>query len=162
MKAIVNVDKNWGIGLKGNLLEKIPEDLKFFKEKTLGKVVVMGRETLESLPGKKPLKDRVNIVLSSKGQFEDNEIIVCRSLDELFDEIKKYNTNDVFAIGGESIYRQLLPYCNEVFITKNNKIHKADKFYPNLDEDSEWKIQDKSEEKEYNGISFCFIRYVRK
>ena len=118
MKAIVAVDLNWGIGYRGNLLQRIPEDMKFFKQMTLGKVVIMGRETFESLPGKEPLKDRINIVLSKDECFTNEKVTICRSLDELFYELKKYNSDDVFVIGGESIYTQLLPYCSEVYVTK--------------------------------------------
>ena len=100
MKAIVAVDLNWGIGCGGKLLQTIPEDMKFFKQKTSGKVVIMGRETFESLPGKSPLKDRINIVLSRSKSFCDDRITVCRSLEELFREIKKYHTDDVYLIGG--------------------------------------------------------------
>ncbi|MDX9872308.1 MAG: dihydrofolate reductase, partial [Clostridia bacterium] len=113
MKAIVAVDMNWGIGYKGNLLLRIPEDMQFFKQMTLGKVVIMGRETFESLPGKTPLKDRINIILSKNMDSENVNIIVRRSLNEIFHELKRYNSDDVFVIGGESVYTQLLPYCTE-------------------------------------------------
>lgn len=113
MKAIVAVDLNWGIGYKGNLLKSIPPDLKRFKELTINKVVVMGRETFESLPKKQPLKDRVNIVLSKSGLISDERVVVCSCLNQLFNELLKYNTDDVFVIGGESVYSQLLPYCTE-------------------------------------------------
>jgi dihydrofolate reductase len=118
MKAIVAVDLNWGIGYQGKLLQRIPEDMKFFKAATTGKVVIMGRETFESLPGKEPLKDRVNIVLSRNQLFNNENVIICRSLTELFVELKKRLWDDVFVIGGESIYIQLLPYCSEALLTR--------------------------------------------
>jgi len=92
MKAIAAVDLNWGIGYRGNLLERIPEDMKFFKQMTIGKVVIMGRKTFESLPGKEPLKDRVNIVLSKNEGFNNRKVTICRTLDELFCELEKYNS----------------------------------------------------------------------
>jgi len=117
MKAIVAVDSNWGIGFRGNLLQRIPGDMKFFKQMTLNKVVIMGRETFESLPGKEPLKDRVNIVLSKNECFNNEKVTICRTLNELFCELEKYNSDEVFLIGGESIYTQLLPYCKEAYVT---------------------------------------------
>ena len=160
MKAIVAVDLNWGIGYKGNLLERIPEDLKFFKQTTLGKIVIMGRETFESLPGQEPLKDRINIVLSKNDNFKNDRIIICRSLDELSYELKKYNNDDVFIIGGESLYTQLLPCCTEAYVTKIENTYKADKYFVNLDEDETWKLVSKSEAKSYNDIQFSFVKYL--
>jgi len=162
MKAIVAVDLNWGIGYKGNLLQRIPEDMKFFKKTTIGKVVVMGRKTYESLPGKEPLKDRVNIVLSEKGKFNDSRIKVCRSLDELFCELKKYNDDDVFVIGGEAVYSLLLPYCSEAYITKIENTYKADTYFRNLDEDESWELTFESESKVYNDIQYRFTKYKNK
>lgn len=160
MKAIVAVDLNWGIGYRGNLLQHIPEDMKFFKNMTIGKIVVMGRETFESLPGKNPLKDRVNIVLSRSQTFNSDGITVCSSLEELFAVLRKYNTDDVFIIGGQSIYRQLLPYCTEVYVTKILKIYKADKYFVNLDIDQGWNLVYESEIKDYNGIKYRFTKYL--
>ncbi|HOM01663.1 MAG TPA: dihydrofolate reductase [Acetivibrio sp.] len=162
MKAIVAVDLNWAIGCKGNLLERIPEDMRFFKQMTLGKVVVMGRKTFESLPGKEPLKDRVNIILSKSGDFENDKIIVCPSLDELFCELKKYNSDDIFIIGGEAVYTLLLPYCSEAYVTKIDNEYPADKYFPNLDEMGEWEQVSISEAKEYNNIRYSFLKYVNK
>lgn len=161
MKAIVAADLNWGIGYKGSLLVRIPEDMKFFKEMTLGKVVVMGRETFESLPGKEPLKNRINIVLSRSLHFINNgNLILCRSMEELYNELKKYRTDDVFIIGGESVYKQLLPYCSEAFVTRIENKFIADRFFVNLDEEENWELVSKSELKTYNGINFRFLKYV--
>ncbi len=162
MKAIVAVDLNWGIGCGGRLLQTIPEDMKFFKENTLKKVVVMGRETFESLPGKSPLKDRINIVLSRDESFNDDKIIIYRSLDEVFDNIKKYNTDDIYIIGGESIYNQFLSYCTEVYVTKIKNIYTADKHFPNLDENKAWKVASISDSREFNHIQYNFLKYVNK
>ncbi len=162
MKAIAAVDLDWGIGYKGDLLERIPEDLKYFREMTTGKVVVMGRATFETLPGKKPLKDRVNIVLSRNRDFRTPGLTVCSGLEELFDELGKYNPDDVFVIGGESVYRELLPYCTEAHITKIEKHYTADRFFPNLDEDENWELVYSGGNKFYNGIPFRFLKYARK
>ena len=162
MKIIVAVDANWGIGYKGDLLEKIPEDLKYFKEKTLGKVVVMGRETFDSLPGKSPLKNRVNIVLSRNEIFEDDRITICRSMDELFKETEKYHTDDIFIIGGEMIYKQFLPYCNEAYITKIEKTHVADKFFPKINEFENWELAYSDKIKNYNKVEYNFTKYINK
>lgn len=159
MKAIVAVDSNWGIGCSGKLLFNIPEDLKFFKEKTLGKVVVMGRETLESLPGREPLKDRVNIVLSRNISFSKDGVIVCHSLEDLFAELNKYDSGDVFVIGGESVYSQLLMYCTEAYVTKVQGMRAADRHFMRLDDEEDWKTVWSSELKTFRDVQFRFIKY---
>ncbi len=161
MKAIVSVDLNWGIGCGGKLLQRIPEDMKFFKQMTLGKVVVMGRETFESLPKKEPLKDRVNIVLSRNESFINEKVTICRSLEELFDELNKYNSDDVFVIGGEAVYAELLPYCSEAYVTKFENIYEADKHFVNLEKESAWKLVSESEFREYNDIKFRYLKYEK-
>lgn len=160
MKAIVAVDLNWAIGCEGNLLQIIPEDMKFFKNKTSGNVVIMGRETFESLPGKAPLKDRINIVLSKNQSFSDDRIMICHSLSELFHEIEKYDTDDVFVIGGESVYAQLLPYCSEAYVTKIRNKYAADKYFTNLDKEKTWELAYVSDSKNYNDIQYNFLKYV--
>ena len=144
----------------GNLLEHIPEDMKFFKQMTVGKIIVMGRETFESLPGKQLLKERTNIILSKNSNCTDDRITICRSLDELFIELGRYAADDVFVIGGESIYSQLLPFCSEAYITKIEKTYTADKYFMNLDNDKAWKITSASELKSYNDIQYSFLKYV--
>lgn len=162
MKAIVAVDSNWGIGYRGKLLQRIPEDMKFFKQMTLGKVVIMGRETFESLPGKEPLKDRVNIVLSKKESFNNDKVTICRSLNDLFCELESYKLDDVFVIGGESIYAQLLPYCDEAFVTRIENVYVADKYFVNLIKDEMWELETQSKFKTFNDIKYYFLKYVRK
>jgi dihydrofolate reductase len=162
MKAIVAVDLNWGIGFQGQLLERIPEDMKFFKEKTLGKNIIMGRETLESLPGKKPLKDRTNIVLTTNRSYNNENIKICHSLKELFQETEKYAKEEVFVIGGESVYSQLLSYCSECYVTKIENTYEADKYFTDLDKENIWKLVWQSEEKKYNDISFKFAKYINE
>lgn len=159
MKAIVAVDSNWGIGFRGNLLQRIPGDMKFFKQMTLGKVVIMGRETFESLPGKEPLKDRINIVLSKNERFRNEKITICRSLDELFKKLDKYNLDNVFVIGGESIYDQLLSYCKEAYVTRIENKYVADKYFVNLDKDDRWKMVSSSNLESFNSIRYSFLNY---
>lgn len=160
MKAIAAVDLNWGIGYKGNLLKRIPDDMKFFKQMTLGKVVVMGRETFESLPGQEPLKDRVNIVLSKNEHFNNEKVTLCRSLDELYSELEKYDTDDVFVVGGESVYSQLLASCTEAYVTKIEKKYVADKYFANLDKNKAWQLVSSSNFKNYENVGYKFVKYV--
>lgn len=160
MKAIAAVDLNWGIGYRGNLLKRIPDDMKFFKQMTLGKVVIMGRETFESLPGQEPLKDRVNIVLSKSEHFNNEKVILCRSLDELYSELEKYDTDDVFVVGGESVYSQLLASCTEAYVTKIEEKYVADKYFVNLDKNKAWKLVSASNLQNYENIGYMFVKYV--
>ena len=158
MKAIVAVDKKWGIGKKNDLLFSLPEDMKYFREKTSGKVVVMGSNTLKSFPNGKPLKNRTNIVLFPGGEKRDDCIVV-QSLDELSEELKKYPADDVFIIGGAMFYRTMLPYCSEVLVTKVEADGGAEVFYENLDEKPEWKCVSVSEPLETNGYTIRFTVY---
>ena len=162
MKTIVAVDNNWGIGKDGDLLVHLPGDLKYFKEKTLGKVVVMGRTTFESLPGKKPLKDRVNIVLSRNEDFQPTDCIKCKSMGELFKVLENYDMEDVFIIGGEAIYRQFNPYCSGHLVTKINAEFDADKHFENLDQRSDLELATESEVQNDNGVEYRFTEYKRK
>ena len=162
MKAIAAVDKNWAIGKDGSLLESIPEDMKFFRETTLGHVVVMGRKTLESFPGKKPLRNRVNIVITRSAAYKPaGEAVTVRNMDELTAVLSGYDTEEVFVIGGESIYRLLLPLCDTAYITKIDKEYEADAFFPDLDKEAEWKAEPLSEEKEHDGLKYRFYVYRR-
>ena len=112
MKAIVAADNKWGIGYQNKLLVSIPSDMKFFRQTTTGKVVVMGRKTLESFPNGLPLKNRVNIVLTKNRNYDVKDAVIVHSEKELLEELKKYNSDDIFVIGGESIYRMMLPYLD--------------------------------------------------
>ena len=162
MNLIAAVDLNWGIGYNRELLEKIPEDMKYFKEKTQGKVIVMGRTTFESLPNKKPLEQRVNIVLTKNKNYNCESIILCYSLEELFKELKKYNQEDIFIIGGESIYSQLISHCNKAYITKIYKEFVHDKALVNLDNHDQWQKVSTSEKREFKeGICYTFNTYIR-
>lgn len=157
MIAIVAVDKKWGIGKNNDLLFSIPEDMKFFRQTTKGKVVVMGANTLRSFPEGKPLKNRVNIVLSSKTKRDD--CIVIDSIDKLLDEIKKYPAEDVFLIGGAMLYKTLLPYCEKALITKVDADGKAEVFFENLDNLKEWTLVEESDIINSNGYNVKFTTY---
>ncbi len=135
MKLIAAVDKNWAIGYKNQLLVSIPSDMKQFRQKTTGHIVVMGRKTLESFPGGLPLKNRRNIVLTSNRNYQVKDAVIVHSEEELKEELKKYDTDEIFVIGGESIYRMLEPLCDEAFITKIDHSYQADAHFPNLDAD---------------------------
>lgn len=158
MRAILHADKNWGIGSNNGLMFRIPADMKFFKETTTGNVVVMGSNTLKSFPGGKPLKDRVNIVLYPDGDNRDDCKIV-RSVDELFAEIEKYPPEKVFVIGGQMMYKTLLPYCEEVFVTKVEAEGDADAFFENLDENENFRLIYESAPQETNGYTIKFTTY---
>ncbi|MCL2051621.1 MAG: dihydrofolate reductase [Lachnospiraceae bacterium] len=161
MNIIAAVDKNWAIGNKGDLLIRIPADLKLFQQETMGKVVVLGRKTLATFPGGLPLKGRTNIIMSTNPDFQVKGAIVLRNLDELLGELEKYAKKDIFIIGGESIYRSLLPYCNTAHITKIDHSYAADSYFPNLDELPEWQITADSDEQTYFDIAYEFLKYER-
>ena len=158
MKAIVAVDKKWGIGKKNDLLFSLPEDMKFFREHTLNKVVIMGSNTLKSFPGGKPLKNRTNIVLFPGGEKREDCIIV-ESLEELSAKIKEFNGEDVFVRGGAMFYKTMLPYCTEVLVTKVDADGGAEVFYENLDKLSNWSCVYESEPVETNGYTIRFTTY---
>lgn len=158
MKAILHADKNWGIGKSNGLMFSIPADMKFFRETTTGNVVVMGSNTLKSFPGGKPLKNRTNIVFYPDGEKRDDCIIV-NTLDELFAEIKKYDTDKVFVIGGAMTYKTLLPYCSEVLVTKVDAVGEADAFFENLDENPDFRLVYESAPQETNGYVIKFTTY---
>ena len=159
MNLIVAVNSDWGIGCGGKLLVSIPDDMRFFRETTKGKVVVMGRKTLMSLPGGNPLKGRTNIVLTSDPGFSAGDAVICHSVEELLEEIKKYDADDVFVIGGQSVYEAMLPYCKTAYVTKFNADIESDRFFPDLDELKEWKITEESQEMYYNGIPYRYLTY---
>lgn len=157
MKAIVHVDKKWGIGKDNGLMFRLPADMKFFRETTTGNTVVMGGNTLRSFPGGNPLKNRHNIVLS-KTLVERDDCKIVHSAEELFAAIKEQK-GEVYVIGGAAIYRMLLPYCSEVFVTKVDADGDADTFFSNLDEDENFSLESEGEELETNGYKIKFCTY---
>ena len=162
MNMIVAVDSNWAIGHKGKLLVSIPEDMQFFRRETTGKVVVMGRKTLESFPNGLPLKNRVNVVITKDKEYNVKDAIICHSIEEALEVLKQYNDEDIYVIGGESIYRQFLPYCSVAHVTKINYSYDADTYFPNLDEMEEWTIEESSDERTYFDLEYEFVKYVKK
>ena len=162
MNLIVAADNNWAIGNKDKLLVSIPNDQKHFREETTGKVVVLGRKTLSTFPQGLPLKNRTNIILSSNPQYTVKDALVVNSLDELLEELKKYPSEDIYIIGGESVYRQMFPYCDTAHVTKIDHVYQADTYFPDLDKDPEWEITADSDELTYFDIPYRFLRYEKK
>lgn len=169
ISAIVAVDNNWGIGSNNKLLASIPEDMKFFKEKTMNEVVIMGRKTYESLP-KKPLPNRANIVITSN-TGKDNVLEIKKDgvmyvNMELLKSILPYFSAfpfNAFIIGGGMIYKELLPYCECAYVTKIfNSYDNADTFFPNIYNMPEWEIEWASDIKTHNDIDYQFCTYKRK
>ena len=162
MNLIVNVDSNWAIGHQGKLLVTIPEDMKFFRSETSGKVVVLGRKTLDTFPGGQPLKNRTNIILSHNPDYKVKGAIVCHSVEEVLEELKKYDEEEIFVIGGESIYRMMLPYCSKVYVTKIDHAYQADTYFPNLDQLEDWEMTEVSEEHTCFDLEYVFSTYERR
>lgn len=162
MNMIAAVDSNWAIGNKNKLLISIPADMKMFRQETTGNVVVMGRKTLESFPNGRPLPNRTNIVLTKKTDYEVKDAIVVHSLEELLEELKKYETESIYIIGGETIYRQMLPYADTCHITKIERAYEADAYFPNLDQEEEWEVTAESDEQVYFDTTYSFVKYTRK
>lgn len=161
MKFIAAVDKNWAIGNKGKLLVRISEDQKNFRNETMGHVVVLGRKTLEEFPGGRPLKGRTNIILSSNPEYAVEGAVIVHSLDELFTELEKYDTDDVYVIGGQTVYDALIPYCDTGIITKIDEEFEADAFVPNLDEISDWSVTDSRPGEDQSQYNFAFVTYKK-
>jgi dihydrofolate reductase len=161
ISAIVAVDNNWGIGFNGDLLEHIPEDLKYFKELTSGCIIVMGRKTWDSLP-KKPLPNRLNIVITSQERhFEEMTAFIPFS-EAVFRLKHSPKEDDWFIIGGGQIYKELLPYCDRVYVTKIFKDHdQVDTYFPNLDESDEWALAMQSALHTYKDLTYQFWQYDR-
>lgn len=162
MNLIVAADKNWGIGKDNKLLVSIPSDMKFFRQETMGKVVVMGRKTLESFPNGLPLKNRTNVVLTSDKNYQVKDAVIVHSIDEVLEELKKYDDDEIYVIGGEKVYEELLPYCDVAHVTKIDFAFEADTHFPNLDEDPEWEITAASDEQTYFDLEYTFVKYERK
>ena len=162
MNVIAAVDNHWAIGYQGSLLVRIPSDQKMFREMTEGKGIVRGRKTLETFPQKQPLKNRVNIVLSRNAEFTVKGALVVHSIKELMEELKKYDEEDIFVVGGSSVYEQLLPYCDTAHITKIDYAYQADAYFPNLDAMPEWELTADSDEQTYFDLEYYFLKYQRK
>ena len=155
MQAIVAVSQSWGIGRDGQLLFRIRADLQRFKALTTGHTVIMGRKTLESLPGGRGLPNRRNLVLTRQKRFIPDRAEAIHSLEELL----TLAGSDAFVIGGQAVYEQLLPHCTRVYVTKVLSEAPADAFFPSLDDDPRWRIVAASEIQEENGLRFQYVEY---
>ena len=161
MKMIVCVAEDFGIGNNNDLLFSLPPDMKFFRETTMGKVIIMGRGTLDSFPGGKPLKNRTNIVITRDKSFVREGAEVFNSKEEILEYVKQFDSDDVFVIGGGQIYELFRDVCNEALVTKVRKKVPCDTFFFDIDSDSEWTLADESEVMEYEGMEFSFCTYKR-
>lgn len=159
MNAIVAVDNHWAIGNKGSLLVRIPMDQKYFRQMTIGKVVVLGRKTLATFPNGLPLPGRTNIIMSRNQNLKVKGATVVHSLEELMEELKQYASEDVFVIGGDDVYKQLVPYCDTVYATRIDYRYAADAYFPNLDDLPSWTLTEEGEENTYFDLEFTFCKY---
>jgi len=162
MHVIVVVDQNWGIGKDGDLLCHLRGDLKYFQSKTKGKHIVIGRKTLESFPGGKPLPDRENIVLTSDKEFTREDCTVCYSLTELENHVEKIPDEKIFICGGENVYKQFVDNCHELYVTHILKTFDSDRHFENLDEREDFEETWRSAVEEEKGIRYYFAKYERK
>lgn len=159
MKFIAAVDSKWGIGKNGRLLIRISEDQRNFRETTMGHVVVLGRKTLEEFPGGRPLKGRTNIILSRNSDYSVDGAVVVHSLDELFEQLSHYDTDDIFIIGGQMVYDALIPYCDTAIITKIDRDFDADAHIMDLDKAPEWVVVHEREGEKQEEVNFAFVTY---
>ena len=162
MQIIVAAAENWAIGKNGDLLWHLPQDMKFFREKTTGNVVVMGRKTLDSFPGGRPLKNRTNLVLTANLEFEREGAFMVHSVDEALAWLENYDPEQIFIAGGGHIYREFLPYCDTAYVTRVHKDFEADTFFPDLDSDPQWELFSRGEELTHEELFFSFDTYKRK
>lgn len=157
---IASADRNWGLGKDNKLLKRIPEDLKRFSELTRGNAIIVGRKTLESFKDKKPLPDRINIVLTKDKNYYCEGAVIINSIEELFNEIEKINEK-VFVCGGATIYKQLLPYCESALITQIDEEYEADTYLVNLEENSNWTKTDVGDWQESRAeVRFRYVEYI--
>lgn len=161
MNLIFSVDKNWGIGKDNKLLVRIPADMKNFREETIGKVIVMGRKTLESFPNGQPLSERTNIVLSKNKDYKVRGAIVVHSEEELLEKLKEYDDESIYIVGGGMIYEMMLPYCQVAHVTKIEYEYEADTHFPNLDESTGWEVTATSDEQTYFDLIYYYVKYER-
>lgn len=162
MELIVAADRKWGIGRDGGLLASLPTDMKYFREHTLGKVVVMGRRTLESMPGRRGLPNRINYVLTTDPGFSAERCITVNDEETLWKELEKYDAEDVFLIGGATLYNKYYKICSRLYITKIDAELEADTFMADIDADPDFEIVSESEPVTENGIRYRFVIYERK
>lgn len=162
MNLIVTADSRWAIGKGGQPLVTIPADRQMFLKETKGKVVVMGRKTLEALPGGQPLGGRMNLVLTHDRKYCPKGVKVCHSLEKALSCLNQYPPEDIYVIGGRSIYEQFLPYCADAHVTRIDYTYDADTFLPDLDKLPDWELAEEGEEQTYFNLCYTFQRYVQK
>lgn len=162
MNLIVAVDNNWAIGYQNKLLVSIPADMRFFRDETMNKVVIMGKKTLESFPGGTPLKNRLNIVITKQMDYKVKDAVVVHSIEEALERVRDYKSKDIYVIGGASIYKQMLPYCDVAHVTKIDYTYMADTYFPNLDQMDDWVLAEETDEHTYYDLAYTFCRYERK
>ena len=160
MNAIVNVTSHWGIGKNGKLLVSIPTDLQRFRELTIQKTVIYGRKTMETFPGGRPLRDRENIILTRNPDFTVEGAVICHSLDELKSVLRDRYSDNLFVIGGESVYKLLVPHCEKAYVTFNYSELKADKFFPNLNRNENWYVTAIQPTQIEGPTPFRFVEYT--
>jgi dihydrofolate reductase len=162
MNLIVAVNSDWGIGKDGTQTVVIPEDRKRFRQLTDGATVIVGRRTLLDFPDGKPLPGRKNIVLTRNKHLKIDGATVVTTVDELFGVLKQTDPDRVFVIGGESVFKMLVPYCRYAYVTKIKSAPQSDVFFPNLDALENWTLEDAGEWNSYNGVEYAFQRYINK
>ncbi len=162
MNLIAAVDKNWGIGYRGRLLVKIPLDQQWFQNTTKGRIIVAGRKTLETFPNGMPLPARKNIILTENENFQIKGAQITHSVQETMELLNNYKSEDIYIVGGESIYKQFLPYCNVAYITRIDYVYEADAYFPNLEAMPEWRLTADSEEQTYFNLEYTFQKFERR
>ena len=168
MKLIVAVDREWGIGYRGKLLATVKDDLAHFRELTVGKTIVYGSSTLRTFPYGRPLKNRINLILSTNPNFKPEGAVVLHSVEELIAYEKSHPEEDIVVVGGASVYKQLMPYCETAYVTQFEASFEKDAYFPNLDENPSWQCISVSETHYSNGATdtedrmpYCFTEYRR-
>ena len=161
MKLIVAVASNWAIGNKGQRLVSIPADQKNFRNETINKTIVFGRKTLETFPQKVVLPERNSIILSTKKDFRVKDAAVVHSRQELLDLVSDLDTDEVYIIGGESVYREFIDLCDTAIVTFIDKEFEADTYFPNLDKDPDWEMTDESDEQVYFDLTYTYRTYKK-
>ncbi len=159
MDLIVAVDEKWGIGKDGQLLVRLSEDMKRFRKMTVGNVVIMGRKTVQTFPQQRPLPQRRNIIMTHNTQYVCPGAEVCHNIQEVLRKVEKERKKQIFVIGGGTIYKQFLPYCERAYVTKIYQTFVADTYFKNLDEDYHWKLVAQEPLQEEKGIGYAFLTY---
>lgn len=160
MIAIVAVDRNWAIGQGGEQLIYISRDLKRFKEFTTGNTIILGRKTMYTFPGSKPLKNRRNLILSRTPGFAPEGAEVYPGLEELMEHVD--DPDNTYVVGGASVYHTMIGQCDRAYVTKIDTEFPADCWFPNLDEDPAWEIESEGDWMEQDGVRFRYVNYIRK